>query len=85
MEDAIKEATLLTRERQLWVHEISRVGYTPEIASIVAVTRSSDTVSAITKVYTSQNWRARGCALRLVRHVTAQYVYLLLSISKHDF
>jgi len=68
-EEAVHEATILARSGQLWVHEISMNGQRPEIASIVAVTRSSDTVAAITKVYTNPRWRQRGCAERLTRHV----------------
>jgi predicted GNAT family acetyltransferase len=72
MEGAIKEATLLVRNKQLWVHEIRQDDAVPEIASIVAVTRESNTVSAITKVYTNPQWRRRGCAERLVRRVCKQ-------------
>ncbi|KAH9951033.1 hypothetical protein B0H21DRAFT_776417 [Amylocystis lapponica] len=68
-ERAVQEATLLIRNRQLWVHEVQVPGQPAEIASIVAVTRTSDTVAAITKVYTNPRWRQRGCAERLTRHV----------------
>ncbi|OBZ79497.1 hypothetical protein A0H81_00808 [Grifola frondosa] len=68
-EQATREAAHLIRAGQLWVHEIAAPGRRPEIASIVAVTRSTDTVAAITKVFTNPNWRKRGCAERLTRYV----------------
>lgn len=68
-EGALKEAKLLISKSQLWVHEISEAGMAPEIASIVAVTRTSESVAAITKVYTNPRWRQRRCAERLVRRV----------------
>lgn len=73
-ESALQEAQLLISKRQLWVHEIRYHGKAPEIASIVAVTRTSDTVAAITKVYTNRGWRQRGCAERLTRQVCKQCV-----------
>jgi len=69
MEDAIREASAMIAERQLWVHEVCFRGQPAEIASIVAVTRISSTVAGITKVYTNPRWRQRGCAERLVRKV----------------
>ena len=68
------EASLLIKKGQVWVHEICVPGQRAEIASIVAVTRTSDTVAGITKVYTNPRWRQRGCAERLVRHVCKMYV-----------
>lgn len=68
-EGALEEARLLISKRQLWVHEIRKDGEPSEIASIVAVTRTSETVAGITKVYTNPKWRQRGCAERLVRKV----------------
>ncbi|GJE99638.1 hypothetical protein PsYK624_159090 [Phanerochaete sordida] len=68
-EDALREAKLMISKAQLWVHEIAEPGKAPEIASIVAVTRTSDSVAAITKVYTNPRWRQRRCAERLVRRV----------------
>ena len=64
-----KEATLLVRNNQVWVHEIQRDDEPPELASIACTTRSSSTVTAITKVYTNPKWRKLGCAERLVRRV----------------
>jgi predicted GNAT family acetyltransferase len=66
----MKEAKYLVRHGLIWVLEVSRAGHDSDIASIVAVTRSSANVSGITKVYTNPRWRKRGCAERLVRHVT---------------
>ncbi|PCH33885.1 hypothetical protein WOLCODRAFT_147958 [Wolfiporia cocos MD-104 SS10] len=71
-EDAIREASLLVRQGQLWVHEVAVPGRSPEIASIVAVTRTSRTVAGITKVYTNPDWRHLGCAERLTRYVCMQ-------------
>ncbi|KZS96200.1 hypothetical protein SISNIDRAFT_483585 [Sistotremastrum niveocremeum HHB9708] len=67
-EGAFREATELITQGQLWVHEIN-IGSSRGIASIVATTRQSDGVSAITKVYTNPLYRSRGCAERLVRRV----------------
>ncbi|TFK56735.1 hypothetical protein OE88DRAFT_51385 [Heliocybe sulcata] len=69
-EQASKEAEMLVRERQVWVHEIRQGAGPPDIASIVAFTRVSQNVAAITKVFTNPRWRNKGCALRLVRRVT---------------
>jgi len=55
----------------------------PEIATIVAVTRKSEGVATITKVYTPAKWRGNGCAERLVRHVCIEYV-LAVVILHHD-
>ncbi|KAG9222509.1 hypothetical protein CCMSSC00406_0002844 [Pleurotus cornucopiae] len=68
-EGAMKEANYLVKHRRVWVHIAKRPGASDEIASICAVTRESDTVSSITKVYTSPNWRKMGCARRLVSFV----------------
>lgn len=68
-EGAVQEATDLVRNNMLWVHEIIRPGQPPEIASIVAITRSSESVAGITKVFTNPDTRNMGCAERLVRAV----------------
>ncbi|KII94067.1 hypothetical protein PLICRDRAFT_171744 [Plicaturopsis crispa FD-325 SS-3] len=68
-EQALEEATMLVKNKQVWVHRVQRPGQRPEIASIVAVTRHSGDVAAITKVCTNPNWRKMGCAARLVRYV----------------
>lgn len=86
---AIKEAEGMIRANQLWVYELpsdsqncsnmESVSTRTAIATIVAVTRSTPTVSAITKVYTDTAYRSRGCAERLVAHVTNE----LLTGSSH--
>ncbi|RPD81891.1 hypothetical protein L226DRAFT_555942 [Lentinus tigrinus ALCF2SS1-7] len=72
-EKAVREAELLVQKRQLWVYEIQCPGREPEIACIVAVTRTTATVAGITKVFTDSRWRSRGCAERLTWHV-CQYL-----------
>ncbi|KAL0951567.1 hypothetical protein HGRIS_008249 [Hohenbuehelia grisea] len=68
---AEEEATFLVNNEQVWVlvvpgeHESNS-----EIASIVAATRQSPTVAAITKVFTKPNWRNRSFARMLVGFVT---------------
>ncbi|KAG1885503.1 hypothetical protein F4604DRAFT_1972000 [Suillus subluteus] len=68
-EKAREEARLLIANRQLWVLEMQKRNGNPEIATIVAVTRKSEGVAAITKVYTPEKWRGNRGAERLVRHV----------------
>ena len=70
-EQAIHEATIMIQNNQVWVHEVRASGR-KEIASIVATTRTTDAVAAITKVFTNPKWRSRGCAERLLRHVCRQ-------------
>jgi len=59
------EAHEMISKGQIWVYDTLT-----DIAAICAVTRSSLNVSAITKVYTSPEWRRRGFAEHLVRYVT---------------
>ncbi|KAJ7188934.1 hypothetical protein C8R46DRAFT_1157739 [Mycena filopes] len=67
---AIKEAAILIRSQQIWVHGMRFAGDVhDDIASIVAFTRNSENVATITKVFTNPAWRRRGCAERLVRRV----------------
>lgn len=69
-EKASEEAKLLIANKQVWVLEMmKKPNGKPEIATIVAVTRKSEGVATITKVYTPEHWRGNGCAERLVRHV----------------
>ncbi|KAG5646211.1 hypothetical protein DXG03_004037 [Asterophora parasitica] len=70
------EARRLIEMKQVWVHEAQHPGQQKEIACIVAFTRNSDKVAAITKVCTNPEWRRRGCAGRLVREVCK---YLLIT------
>lgn len=44
-----------------------------EIATIVAVTRKSNGIAAITKVYTPEKCRGNRLAEKLVRHVCKEY------------
>ncbi|KZV76935.1 hypothetical protein PENSPDRAFT_673129 [Peniophora sp. CONT] len=69
---ALKEARYLIKGGLVWVLEVHRPGQPSDLASLVAVTRTSSNVSGITKVYTNPRWRKRGCAERLVRHVCQQ-------------
>ena len=65
------EAQELISRQVLWVYEAPAPnGRGIAIASLCAVTRTSWTVGAITKVYTHPLFRQRGCAERLVRQVT---------------
>lgn len=59
--------------KQVWVLEIENPNGVSDIASIVAVTRKSKNVAAITKVYTPEAWRGQRCAERLVRRVCREY------------
>ena len=63
------EARLLITNQQAWVHVVQMEGQEPEIACLVATTRESDDVMAVTKVFTPEHWRGRGCAARLLYRV----------------
>ncbi|KAF9225546.1 hypothetical protein BS17DRAFT_603864 [Gyrodon lividus] len=65
IEHARAEGNELISKGQIWLYEVSGA-----VAAICAVTRTSLNVSAITKVYTSPDWRRRGFAEHLVRCVT---------------
>ncbi|KAF7972198.1 hypothetical protein HWV62_18680 [Athelia sp. TMB] len=79
-EGALKEAAVLVRSKQVWVHDLQRGDKPMEIASIVCFTRQSTTVAAITKVYTNPLCRKMGCAERLVRRVTQILLKSKLSV-----
>jgi len=68
-EGADLEARMLIANEQAWVHVVEKEGQEPEIASLVATTRESDNVTAVTKVFTAEHWRGRGCAARLLHRV----------------
>ncbi|OJA19667.1 hypothetical protein AZE42_02827 [Rhizopogon vesiculosus] len=68
-EKAAKEAELMIANEQVWVLEMRDSDGELDVATIVAVTRKSSDVAAITKVFTPAKWGRRGCAERLVRHV----------------
>lgn len=78
---SMREARVLVSSRQVWVHTARAPDGREGIASLVAFTRNTDTVSAITKVYTNPDWRKLGCAERLVRRVCR---YLLLEQGKEE-
>lgn len=82
-EAALAEARELITKRVLWVYEIVAPDHTGRdqvsIACICAVTRTTENVAAITKVFTHPMFRQRGCAERLVRYVTKE---LLTQLSK---
>lgn len=63
-DQARQEAAILIERRQVWVHIGDR-----QVASIAAYTLNADGLATITKVYTSENFRRRGCAERLVRQL----------------
>ncbi|KAJ3995486.1 hypothetical protein F5050DRAFT_1766786 [Lentinula boryana] len=73
---ALKEAEILIRKEQVWVHETQTEGSArPEIACLVAYTRNTQTTATITKVITSPRHRGLGCAQRLVRQVCKHLLY----------
>ena len=63
------EARELISNGLIWIYESDG-----EVTSICAVTRNTQNVSAITKVYTTPKWRRRGFAEHLVRNVTRRFV-----------
>ncbi|KIJ54340.1 hypothetical protein M422DRAFT_221915 [Sphaerobolus stellatus SS14] len=73
---ALKEAVYLVSNKFAWIHEVIHDGIS-EVACLVATTRNSDNVHTITKVYTPPKWRKRGCAERLVRHVSKYALFTL--------
>lgn len=62
----------MIENEQVWVYEIKEGGET-DIASIVAATRQSHTVAAITKVYTPEKWQRKGRAESLVHRFCREY------------
>ncbi|KAG9083848.1 hypothetical protein FRC06_004344 [Ceratobasidium sp. 370] len=66
LSDGRLQAETMIDAKQLWVYD------TPQgIATIVASTRrTTDAVASINKVYTPPAHRGKGCAQRLVAHVT---------------
>ena len=69
---AAYEAMVMTRDNHLWVCEVKTPGRDFELASIVATTRVTETVAAVTKVFTSPKWRSQGYAGQLMRFVCRQ-------------
>ncbi|OCH89554.1 hypothetical protein OBBRIDRAFT_659549 [Obba rivulosa] len=70
IEKARLEAHALISKGQIWVYDAD-----DDITTICAVTRDTNRVSAITKVYTTPRWRRHGCAEFLVRDVTARLLF----------
>lgn len=58
--------------QQVWVHIVEQAGREPEIACLVATTRESENVTAVTKVFTAEQWRGRGFAARLLHRVCSE-------------
>ncbi len=73
-QSAYREAKALLERRQAWVLVVHSPGGGVHLASIVAVTRNTENVATITKVYTLPEYRGRGYAETLVRHVTKEYL-----------
>jgi len=67
---ATVEARELILNGLIWIYESEG-----EVTSICAVTRNTQNVSAITKVYTTPKWRRRGFAEHLVRNVTKRLLF----------
>ena len=63
----------------IWIYESEG-----EVTSICAVTRNTQNVSAITKVYTTPKWRRRGFAEHLVRNVTRRLVVKVIPPFRFD-
>lgn len=73
--ESIAQAEKLICEKQVWVYETRDAHNRPRVASMVASTRSSTNVAAITKVYTPAAFRGRKLAPRLVQRVTQHLLY----------
>ncbi|OSC99456.1 hypothetical protein PYCCODRAFT_1373154 [Trametes coccinea BRFM310] len=71
-QQAFYEASTLIRNGEAWIYATDQPGHDTEITCMVAVTRTTDSVSAITKVFTSSNWRSHRHAQRLVHFVCAR-------------
>ncbi|KAJ3002380.1 hypothetical protein NUW54_g5877 [Trametes sanguinea] len=72
-QQALYEASMLIHNGETWIYAIPgrQAGHEVEITCMVAVTRTTETVSAITKVFTAPNWRGHGHAQHLVHFVCA--------------
>ena len=70
------EARTMIENKQVWVH-IIRQADQEEIACLVATTRESANVTAVTKVFTAEKWRGRRCALRLLHRICHEWVSFL--------
>ncbi|KAF8531273.1 hypothetical protein JB92DRAFT_2852719 [Gautieria morchelliformis] len=72
-DEAIREATELILNHQVWVYETDG----GQIATMVAVARVSPNVATVTKVYTCVVRRRRGCAERLLTKVVWEMLHTL--------
>lgn len=77
---------MLIKKGQVWVYEVVPGGGfgEREIASIVAATRTSCSVTAITKVVTNDKWLKKGCARALTGAVTKEYAHLFISNTRYS-
>ncbi|KAF8713788.1 Acetyltransferase (GNAT) domain, partial [Rhizoctonia solani] len=64
------EALKLIRDRRIWVYRTRDTSGRVRIASMVCSSRSSQSVAAITKIYTAAEFRGRQFAKRLMHWVT---------------
>ncbi|KAG6373859.1 hypothetical protein JVT61DRAFT_6011 [Boletus reticuloceps] len=69
------EADAMIANEHVWVHSIQRQGQAPEMACLVATTRESNHVTAVTKVFTAAHSRGLGCAPRLLHRVCTEILH----------
>jgi len=70
---ALQEARLLVEQNAVFIHRARMSsGEDWSIASILATTRNTKQVTTITKVFTNDEWRFKGCAERLTHEVCRQ-------------
>lgn len=79
-DQAIAEAKILIKSGQTWLLEVAHPGEPSVVACIVCVTRSSQNVATITKVYTIPEARGHKCAQRLVLFVTHELLAKKLAV-----
>ncbi|KAG8744641.1 hypothetical protein FRC10_009674 [Ceratobasidium sp. 414] len=72
--ESMSQAQQLIRDKQLWVYETRDAYNRPCIASMVASSRSSANVAAITKVYTPPAFRGRNLLYRDGKESVVLYV-----------
>ncbi|KAL5495095.1 hypothetical protein ACEPAI_557 [Sanghuangporus weigelae] len=82
-ERARQEAQWLVDRKVVWIYGIEH-----EAVSICAVSRQSDNVAVLTKVYTTPRWRRKGFAETLVRAVTEEMLktkqHVVLYVGIHN-
>ncbi|KZO96418.1 hypothetical protein CALVIDRAFT_598364 [Calocera viscosa TUFC12733] len=71
VQQGIQEAKRLIQRKELYVCDVLRGGRADDydVVCIIAVTRKSTKVAAVSKVFTHENYRRRGYAKRLLAHV----------------